>query len=112
MISLLATAAMLAAMIYVVYHVIVSYQQATSGTAWEKLYAATKDSATLFWGLVVAWVDFGFNSLLNILDSVGAAPEFNAFLTANFTPQIASGIILGVVALLSLARLRGLRKTS
>jgi hypothetical protein len=102
------TVVILIAFGWVIYRVIAFYRAAT-GTVWQRLYTATKDSATLFWGMIVAAVTAAFNGVMNLSDALGA-PEVRTFITENFSPQVASAIIVGVVILLSIARLRTLTK--
>ena len=103
------TLIILIALAFAAYRVVTSYRAAT-GTAWQRLYAATRDSATLFWGMMVTAVTAAFNGLMSISDALGA-PEVRTFISENFSPQVASGIIVGVVILLSIARLRTLAKS-
>jgi hypothetical protein len=50
------------------------------------------------------------NGVMNISDALGA-PEVRTFIADNFSPQVASAIVVGVVILLSIARLRTLTKS-
>jgi hypothetical protein len=103
------TILILIALVVAIFHIVTSFR-AASGTTWQRLYAATRDSATLFWGMTVTAVTGAINGLLNISDALGA-PEVRTFVTENFSPQIASAIIVGVVILLSIARMRTLSKS-
>jgi hypothetical protein len=99
--------ALLAAVCAFAYRVVVSYR-AGAGTFWDRLYASTKNSATLFvQAFIAALVALG-NAVLNIAD-VLAGPDMRAFVEANFTPQFASGLIVALVLLNAAARLRTLR---
>lgn len=104
MIKLIITVALLAAVGYFIVHVYLSYK-ASTGKFWPRLFAATKDSATLFWIGINAAVTATVNGFMNITDFLGA-PEVREFVTANFSPEIASGVILVILFLLTLARMR------
>jgi hypothetical protein len=101
------TLALVAAVGYFLYRV-VSVYRAAEGTFWDRLYASTSDSATLFVNAVIASLVALGNAILNIAD-VLVGPEVRVFVEANFTPQFASGLIVGLVLLNAAARLRTLR---
>lgn len=79
--------------------------KSATGTIWERLLGSTKNSAVLFWTALVSVVTAGWNSVLNFTDFLGM-PEVREFATKNFTPEMASGIMLGVMFIIALARLR------
>lgn len=89
-------------------HAALTYK-ATEGSAWTRLFAATKNSATLFWSAIVSAVTVSVNGMLSMTDFLGA-PEVREWVTSHFSAGIASSIMLGVVFLISLARLRSLGK--
>ena len=107
MISLVITVALGAFVAWFAWHTYKTYKT-TTGTFWRRLYAAGMDSATIFFAAVVSAVTAGFNFVLNISDFFGAT-EFRDFATRTFSPEIASGILLGCMFIIVLARLRTLK---
>jgi|SRR5215813_5953042 len=109
MISLAITLVLAAFIGWFAWHTYKSYRAAT-GTVWRRLYAATMNSATIFFAAVASWVTAAFNFTLNIADFFGAT-EFRDFATRTFSPDVASDILLGCMLIIVLARLRTLKLT-
>lgn len=94
---------------YVGYRIATIYR-ATSGTAWERLLATTKNSATLLVSTLTAAITALGQGILSMSDYLGM-PEVRDFVQQYFTPEVSVGIIAGVTALTFMARLRTMNST-
>ena len=92
---------------YALFRVTAAYRN-SAGTTWQRLYTTTKNSATLFWSAFVGVVTMGMNGVMSLSDMLGA-PEVRDFVTRNLSPEVASGIMLGVLVIVTVSRMRSLR---
>jgi len=102
------TLVLIAGVAWFCWHTYRTYTAETSGTTWEKLFAATKDSATIFFAAVISAVTATFNFVLNIADFFGA-DQFRDWAQKVFDPATASAVLLGCMLVVVLARVRNLK---
>ena|SRR5690349_18417867 len=104
-IVLIATAAILAAC---AYWFVRSFRAAT-GTTWQRLLAASKDSATILWSYIVGAVGTLITWSSTAADALNL-PEVNSFLTTYVAPypKALGAIVAGIALVTIVARLRTL----
>lgn len=89
---------------YVAYRIATIYR-ATSGTAWERLRATTKNSATLLLATLTAGFTALGQGILSMSDYVGM-PEVREAIQEYLTPEVSVGVIAAITALMFVARMR------
>jgi hypothetical protein len=94
--------------VYCIYTVPVSTPPMTRG---QKLFYATKKSATLFVQFATASFLALGNGIMNFADFFGA-PEVKDWVKQNLTPEVASGVIAVLLFLTIWARVRNLGVTA
>jgi zinc transporter ZupT len=85
-----------------------SYRAAT-GTTWQRLLVASKDSATILWGYIVGTVGTLITWSSTAADALNL-PEVNSFLTTYVAPypKALGAIVAGIALVTIVARLRSL----
>lgn len=85
------------------------FRRSTEPTCWKRFFSSAKDSATLFVNYVTAAALALGNGILLLSDSFNM-PEVRTAIETNLTPQVATGVIAGIVMLNVAARFRTLGK--
>ncbi len=99
--------ASLAVMGYIGWNVYSQYRVAT-GSTFQRLLAAARNSATLLWGKFVVFVSLIVGNLDTIATQLGA-PEVSTFINTYIgNPKIIAAIMLGISLTSMAARLRTL----
>ena len=85
-----------------------SYRAAT-GTTWQRLLVASKDSATILWSYIVGVVGTLITWSSTAADALNL-PEVNSFLTTYVAPypKALGAIVAGIAVVTIVARLRSL----
>lgn len=92
---------------YVAYVVVSSYL-ASTGTVWERLLAASQNSATILWSKLVAAIGAlvaGLDFVADYLD----APDVKSTLQGMVNPKYVGGFVLAVALITIAARMRSLK---
>lgn len=86
---------------------IYAFYMTTTGSTMDRLAASFKNSATLFVQGVVAFFMFIGNGVLSLADFF-QAPELRDFVNSHFGPEFATGLIVVILGLTTVARIRGM----
>lgn len=89
---------------YVAY-VIVSSYLASTGTVWERLLAASQNSATILWSKFVMLIGFATAGMDYVADLLGM-PEVKDTIQSVMKPQYVALFVVGAAALTIMARKR------
>lgn len=89
---------------YVSYVVVSSYLS-TSGTWWERLLAASQNSATILWSKFVMLIGFATAGMDSVADLLGM-PEVKDVIQSAMKPQYVALFVVVVAAVTILARKR------
>lgn len=99
------TVAILALAAYVAYTIVGQYR-AASGSTWDRLLAAGRQSATILWTKFSVLLAALVSQLDNLADLAGA-PEAKTFIDSWIgNPKAVAAIMLGLTAITFLARKR------
>lgn len=92
--------------VWFVWHTVVSYRAADpTETKWNRVFAATKSSGTLFWSTVISLMTGVFNGVLNLSDFFGL-PEFRTVVEAHISVGGASIVMFIAMGIVTWARIR------
>lgn len=94
----------LAFFLYVVWSGVTAYRAAT-GSVWQKVLAAGRDSLTIVWLRFVGFVGAGIDLLVQGADLINA-PQVSAAISSYGNPKIVAGVLIGVAVIGEWARRR------
>jgi hypothetical protein len=98
--------AILAIAAYFIFDLVRGYKSAV-GSAWRRLLAAGKSSATILWARFTVLVTAAASALVFIADLVNA-PQVAAAITTYLKPSIVAAIMVAVALITEIARRRTL----
>lgn len=98
--------ALAAALAYVAWRIVTRYSAAT-GTAWERLLATARDSATVLWQYFVVAIGAAIANLGAAAELLNM-PEVKGFLQASLQPEYVGAAFAAIAVVTIVARLRTL----